>query len=170
MFIQIVIGSLLMVATILIAGLAFWALEVLLARSHPWLMRHPHRPKLALVLGVTVLWVLGMVTAGVWMWAFTLRALGVFITMEASVYFSLVAYTTLGFGDILLPQDWRLLSGMAAANGLLNMGLVTAMLVEILRHVRMGQIEWHRQQLHEAAASAAEGHRAVADRERGREG
>jgi hypothetical protein len=111
-----------------------------------------------------------MVTAGVWMWAFTLRALGVFITMEASVYFSLVAYTTLGFGDILLPQDWRLLAGMAAANGLLNMGLLTAMLVEILRHVRMGQIEWHRQQLHEAAVSAAEGHRAVADRERGREG
>jgi len=170
MFIQIVVGSLLMIVTILIAGLAFWALEVLLARSHPWLMRHPQRPKLALVLGVTVLWVLGMVTAGVWMWAFTLRALGVFITMEASVYFSLVAYTTLGFGDILLPQDWRLLAGMAAANGLLNMGLLTAMLVEILRHVRMGQIEWHRQQLHEAAVSAAEGHRAVADRERGREG
>jgi hypothetical protein len=77
-------------------------------------MRRPHRPKLALVLGVTVLWVLGMVTAGVWMWAFTLRALGVFITMEASVYFSLVAFTTLGFGDILLPQEWRLLAGMAA--------------------------------------------------------
>ena len=170
MFLQIAVGSLLMIISILIAGLAFWALEVLIARRQPWLMRDPHRPKLALVLGVTVLWVLGMVTAGVWLWAFALRALGVFITMEASVYFSLVAFTTLGIGDILLPQEWRLLSGMAAANGLLNMGLLTAMLVEILRHVRLGQIEWHRQQTLLAAASAVEGHPPAGEGENGREG
>lgn len=165
MLIQIALGSLLMIASILIAGLAYWALEALVARSGPWLMREPHRPKLAIVLAVTVVWVLGMVTAGVWLWAFTLRALGVFITMEASVYFSLVAFTTLGFGDILLPQEWRLLAGMAAANGLLNMGLLTAMLVEILRHVRWGQIEWRRQELLKAAASAAEGRPAAAEGE-----
>ena len=64
-----------------------------------------------------------------------------FATLEASVYFSLVAYTTLGFGDILLPNDWRLLSGMAAANGLLNFGLLTAILVETLRQIRLGQID-----------------------------
>mgnify|MGYP001552133635 CR=1 FL=1 len=113
MFLQLAIGSLLMVASILIAGLAYWALEALLSRSRPWLMRDPHRPKLALVMTVTVLWVLGMVTIGVWLWAVTLRFLDVFITMEASVYFSLVAFTTLGFGDILLPQEWRLLAGLA---------------------------------------------------------
>lgn len=141
MFIQIAIGTALMLLTVLISGFAFWTLEVLLVRSHPWLMKEPHRPKLALVLSVTVVWVLGMVTAGVWVWAFALRLLGIFVTMEASVYFSLVAFTTLGFGDILLPQEWRLLGGMAAANGLLSMGLLTAMLVEVLRHVRIGQIE-----------------------------
>ncbi|HBN32684.1 MAG TPA: metal transporter, partial [Rhodobacteraceae bacterium] len=83
----------------------------------------------------------GMVTAGVWIWAIALWLLGIFITIEASVYFSLVAFTTLGFGDILLPQNWRLLGGMAAANGLLNMGLLTAMMVEVLRFVRVGQLE-----------------------------
>lgn len=141
MFIQIALGTLLMVMSILVAGAAFWALEILLARSHVWLTKEPHRPKLFLVLTVTVIWVLGMVTAGVWIWALALWLLGIFVTMEASVYFSLVAFTTLGFGDILLPQDWRLLGGMAAANGLLNMGLLTAMLVEVLRHVRVDQLE-----------------------------
>ncbi len=144
MFIQIAIGTALMMLTILISGLAFFALEVLLARSHSWLMREPHRPKLALVLSVTVVWVLGMVTVGVWLWAFALRALGIFGTMEAAVYFSLVAFTTLGYGDVLLPHEWRLLGGMAAANGLLSMGLLTAMLVEVLRHVRISQIEMAR--------------------------
>ncbi len=144
MIVQIALGTALMLMTILVSGLAYWALEVLLSRSHPWLMREPHRPKLALVLSVTVVWVLGMVTVGVWIWAIALRALDIFVTMEASVYFSLVAFTTLGFGDILLPQDWRLLGGMAAANGLLSMGLLTAMLVEVLRHVRIGQNEVRR--------------------------
>lgn len=141
MFIQIALGTFLMLLSTLVAGAAFWGLEVLLAHSHPWLTKEPHRPKLMLVLSITVVWVLVMVTAGVWIWAVALWLLDIFITMEASIYFSLVAFTTLGFGDILLPQQWRLLAGMAAANGLLNMGLLTAMLVEVLRHVRVGQLE-----------------------------
>ncbi len=145
MFIQIALGTVLIFLTILVSGIAFWALEVLLVRSQFWLVREPHRPKLAMVLSVTVIWVLGTVTAGVWIWAFALRALDIFVTMEASVYFSLVAFTTLGFGDILLPHQWRLLGGMAAANGLLSMGLLTAMMVEVLRHVRLWQMEGKRQ-------------------------
>ncbi len=89
-------------------------------------MRAQHRPKPALVLSVTVVWVLGMVTVGVWLWTFAFRALGIFPTMEAPVHFALVVHTTLGVGDVLLPKDWRLPGGMAAANGLLSMGLLTA--------------------------------------------
>jgi hypothetical protein len=77
---------------------------------------------------------------GVWIWAIAFRLLDVFVTLEGAVYFSIVAYTTLGFGDILLPHEWRLLGGMASANGLLNFGLLTAMLVEVLRYVRVEQI------------------------------
>ena len=65
--------------------------------------------------------------------------LQIFVTFEASVYFSLVAFTTLGFGDVLLPVEWRLLGGLAAANGLLIFGLLTAMLVETLRQIRTRQ-------------------------------
>jgi hypothetical protein len=70
--------------------------------------------------------------------------LGIFETLEEAVYFALVSYTTLGFGDVLLEKEWRLLSGMAAANGLLNFGLLTALLVEALRHIRLGQMDVRR--------------------------
>jgi uncharacterized membrane protein YedE/YeeE len=93
-----------------------------------------------LVLCVTALWVLLQMTIAVWTWAFTFMALGVFDALETSVYFALVAFTTLGFGDILLPVEWRLLGGMAALNGLLNIGLVTAAMVETLRQLRLQQI------------------------------
>jgi hypothetical protein len=93
-----------------------------------------------LVLCVAATWVMVQMTAGVWIWAMSLLALGVFDAMEPAVYFSLVAFTTLGFGDILLPMEWRLLGGLAAANGLLNIGMVTALLVEALRQVRLQQL------------------------------
>lgn len=76
----------------------------------------------------------------VWAWALMMLALGIFQTLELSVYFALVAFTTLGFGDILLPIEWRLLGGMAALNGLLNIGLVTAAMIETLRQLRLQQM------------------------------
>ena len=78
-------------------------------------------------------------TVSVWIWAIAFWSLQIFTTFEACVYFSLVAFTTLGFGDILLPVKWRLLAGMSAANGLLIFGLLTAMLVETLRQTRSRQ-------------------------------
>lgn len=144
MFIQIGIGSAMMVFTVVVAGMAAWAMEALFARSHGWLMAEPHRPKLMVVTLITALAALALVTLGVWLWAFCFRALGIFITMESAVYFSLVSYTTLGYGDILLTHEWRILGGMAAANGLLNIGLLTALLVEALRHVRLSQLEVRR--------------------------
>ncbi|MFQ1699450.1 ion channel [Loktanella agnita] len=141
MFIQLTLGTVLMMLSILIAGASFWMMEVWLIRFRPWLARAPHRPKLILVLCIAAIWIMLQMTAGVWIWAGAMRVLGVFDAMEPAVYFSLVAFTTLGFGDVLLPTEWRLLGGMAAANGLLNIGLVTALLVEALRHVRLQQLE-----------------------------
>lgn len=141
MFIQLALGTALMLLSIIIAGVSFWLMEIWLMRYRPWLTRAPHRPKLIFVLCVAAIWITVQMTAGVWVWALTMLGLGVFETMELSVYFALVAFTTLGFGDVLLPVEWRLLGGMAAANGLLNIGLVTALLVEALRQVRLQQLE-----------------------------
>lgn len=139
MFTQLIIGSLLTLATIVVATLSWWALETMLARLHGWAVRPPHGPKLVSVLSLSLIWTLFMMTVSVWLWAVALYWLEIFITFEASVYFSLVAFTTLGFGDILLPQEWRLLGGLAAANGLLMFGVLTAILVEILRDTRQRQ-------------------------------
>jgi hypothetical protein len=140
-FIQIVLGSALLVASIIIAGTTFWIMEYWLMRRRAWLIRAPHRPKLILVMCIAAFAILMQMAVGVWMWAIVMMALGIFDVLEVAVYFALVAFTTLGFGDVLLPVEWRLLGGMAAINGLLNIGFVTALLVEALRQVRLQQIE-----------------------------
>lgn len=144
MLIQLVIGSAIIIATTLVAALFWWGLEAFLNRIHHWLIRPAHGPKLTVVLSLAMLWTLLLITASVWIWAGALWYLNVFVTLEASVYFSLVAFTTLGFGDILLPIEWRLLGGLAAANGLLMFGLLTAILVETLRQSRQRQRERNR--------------------------
>jgi hypothetical protein len=141
MFVQIALGSGLLLISILIAAISAGLMEFAFLRGNDWLMREPHRPKLFVLVMAVSIWILGIITAGVWIWAGTFYALGVFQTFEESLYFSLVTFTTLGFGDVLLPLEWRLLAGMASANGLLNFGLLTALLVEALRHVRLGQVD-----------------------------
>ena len=141
MLLQLFIGSALMLISILIVGCSLWILETLMAKAIGWLSREPQRLKMVLVMWLVSIWALGVVTIGVWLWALTFLGLGIFADLESSVYFALVAYTTLGFGDILLPDEWRLLSGLAATNGLLTFGALTAILVEAVRQLRNRQLE-----------------------------
>ncbi len=140
MFAQIALGTALMLLTIAAAGISLWWVETLLRRHHDWLTRAPHGPKLMVLLCGAAVWVLGIVTFGVWLWALTFRLLGLFDALEPAVYFALVSFTTLGYGDLLLPDGWRLLGGMAAVNGFVTFGILIASLVEALRHVRVAQI------------------------------
>ena len=140
MFSQIAIGTMLLLGNVLIMALAAFLLEVGFRRLHPWLIAPPQRVKLLLLLIGVGIWVLAVITAGVWSWALVLRGVGAFARLEEAVYFTLVAFTTLGLGDVVPPEGWRILSVMAAVNGFLSFGLLTAILVEALRQVRIAQL------------------------------
>ncbi len=86
-----------------------------------------------------MLWLMAALTAGVWIWAATFIAVGSFQTLELALYFSVTSFTTLGFGDITLTEQWRLLAGISAANGLLLFGLSTAFMFEIMMDLRRAQ-------------------------------
>ena len=51
----------------------------------------------------------------------------------SKIYFAFVNYTTLGYGDIVPVERWRLLGPMAALNGVLLIGWSTAVIFEVLR-------------------------------------
>ena len=109
MFVQLAIGGVLLLLSIVIAGSSFWVLEWRIARLRPWLMTAPHQPKLIIVLCMAAAWVLVQMTLAVWLWALVMLALGIFDALEPAMYFALVAFTTLGFVDVLLPVEWRFL-------------------------------------------------------------
>ena len=42
--------------------------------------------------------------------------------LQSAFYFSAVTYTTTGYGDLLLPNEWRLVGGVEALTGILMCG------------------------------------------------
>jgi hypothetical protein len=51
---------------------------------------------------------------------------------QSALYFSAVTYTTTGYGDLVLPENWRLLGGVEALTGILMCGLSTGFFFAVL--------------------------------------
>src|SRR5690349_16186179 len=52
--------------------------------------------------------------------------------VESSFYFSGVTYATLGYGDLLLPEEWRMFGPLEALTGTLMCGLSIAFFFAVL--------------------------------------
>lgn len=135
---QVAIGIIVTMTCILVSGLGFWVAEVLFTHHRAWLRAPPHWLKLFVVVTGAGGLVLAVVMAGVLVWATTLLWLRIFGSFGEAFYFALVSYTTVGYGELLPPEHWRVLGAMAAANGFINIGLLTTLLIEGLGHVRAG--------------------------------
>jgi hypothetical protein len=73
---------------------------------------------------VGVAWVLlSLHLVEIGLWALFYWWQGCLPDLESSLYFSGVTYTTLGYGDVLLSKDWRLLAPLEALTGILMSGL-----------------------------------------------
>jgi hypothetical protein len=59
------------------------------------------------------------------------------------VYFAFVNYTTLGYGDVLPVEHWRLLGPITAMNGVLLFGWSTALIFEVLRRTLVRCLDIH---------------------------
>jgi Ion channel len=53
-------------------------------------------------------------------------------TWETAFYYSAQNYTALGYGDVRVSEQWRLLGPLEAINGILFFGLSTAVLFAVL--------------------------------------
>jgi voltage-gated potassium channel Kch len=59
-------------------------------------------------------------------------------SFEEAIYFSMVTYTTVGYGDITLIPRWRIMGGFEAMNGILLFGWSTAMFFSAVQRI-LGQ-------------------------------
>jgi len=84
------------------------------------------------------------------LWAALFLLLGEFNDFTTALYFSGVTFATLGYGDVVLSPQWRLLSPLEAANGILMFGvstaIMTAAVLDLIKQNASGEQEKHSRQ------------------------
>jgi hypothetical protein len=73
-------------------------------------------------------------------WAITYLVLNAIQGLEQALYFSMVTYTTLGYGDVVLTEQWRLLSSFEAANGVIMFGWTIAIVINVVQRFYFDEI------------------------------
>lgn len=115
-----------------------------------WVLRHrAHRIRAhdsvaaqgAVILFV-VLGLVGIHTVEIWLYAALYLLLGAVPDFETALYFSTTSFTTIGYGDIVLGERWRLLGAIEGANGLLMFGWSTAFLIAVTGQMRTLEHDW----------------------------
>ena len=72
----------------------------------------------------------------IWLYAFAYMLLGELHQVETALYFSTSTFTTVGFGDVILSHNWRMLGVAESMNGFLLISWSTAFLVSLTARVR----------------------------------
>jgi hypothetical protein len=55
--------------------------------------------------------------------------------LQTGLYFSAVTYTTTGYGDLVLPGEWRLVGGIEALTGILMCGWSTGFFFAVVSRI-----------------------------------
>ena len=107
-----------------------------------WRLNHRRR-KIGLFSRSILIWLVIMwmcigigVEATIWALLYLFSpAITVLSDFQTAFYFSMVTYTTLGYGDIVLTGDWRTLSSVQAANGVIIFGWTTALIFYFIQRI-----------------------------------
>ncbi|MGA9252536.1 MAG: ion channel [Roseobacter sp.] len=131
---QIILGSTLLVICLLIhLGIQVWVARKL--RSYKDKFYRPSGRTVFLTCSAVVIVLLFSHTVQLYIWALSLWLLGALPGNEEPIYFSLVTYTTVGYGDVTLGPSFRIFGAMASVTGILAFGLTTAFLVGLFPNV-----------------------------------
>src|SRR6188768_2738469 len=93
--------------------------------------RQPHFRQATWRLVRVASWTVFLHLLQILVWAFLYAWRGALPDFTTAAYFSAVTYTTTGYGDLVLPAEWRLVGGVEALTGILMCGLSTGMFFAI---------------------------------------
>ncbi len=137
----VIAGLMLVVTTVIHAAFMVLALKLLQPYEKiDWQTSFVHRFQ-AVIATVLLMFVATILEVSAW--AATYLALGAISGVEQSLYFSTVTFTSLGYGDVVLDERWRLLASFQAANGIILFGWTTATAFAVLRSIYTSR--WNRQ-------------------------
>jgi polyferredoxin len=77
-------------------------------------------------------WIVLLHVTEIMVWALAYTLWNAMPDLPSAMYFSAVTYTTTGYGDLVLPQSWRLVGAVEALTGILMCGWSTGFFFAVL--------------------------------------
>ena len=140
MLVQLSLATLMVVVTVLIHLLGLAILMGVL-RSHTRIFRKLAIMPLTLLLAATI-GIFAIHTVEIWLFAILFLQLGAFGHFEQALYFSTITYATIGYGDVVMVHQWRILGGIEGATGVIMLGWSTAFLISLLSQLKLLGHDW----------------------------
>jgi len=122
----------LVVVTVVVHAVGFSVLLKVLIWSHALEPSNPWRVGRLLVYLASWLILVHLVEISVWGLFYFWQ--GCLPDAESAFYFSGITYTTVGYGDLVLPKPWRPLAPLEALTGILMCGLSTGLFFAVVSH------------------------------------
>jgi len=119
---------------VLQATVTFWSVRYYMRQSARQLTTHGVLAGVRPLLVVMIIMMTGNLLQMA-LWGGLFIGLGEFDTFYQAAYHSAVNYTSLGYGDVVMSESWKLLGALEAANGVLMFGLTSAALMAVLQHL-----------------------------------
>ena len=131
---QILLGSAILIGcTLFHIGVIIWLVRKM--RAGQALLIQAAVKRTFVVSSLIVFVLLLSHTVHLYVWAIALWMLGALPGHEEPIYFALVTYTTVGYGDVTVGPSFRIFGAMASVNGILAFGLTTAFLVALIPRI-----------------------------------
>ncbi len=142
MFFSLLIGSFIIILSVVVQayGNILWLKKISPSKG----LKIPYTPRKPLqLLSYSFIFfsIIHFIQTGFWAIAYILipETNHVFNSISEAWYFSMVTFTSLGYGDITLTENWRLLSGIEAINGIMLIGWSTAMMFSLIQQIYKSQ-------------------------------
>lgn len=123
----------------------FWGLILLLrimGHTGPRLRADRSHGGQAMLVLMVVFGIFALHTLEIWLYAMLYLTLNALPSLEPALYFSTVTFVAVGYGDVVLPTTWRMLSAIEAANGVILIAWSTAFLFSVTGRLRLLEHDW----------------------------
>ena len=86
-------------------------------------------------------WIVVLHVIEIVVWAMAYTFIGAMPGLQTAIYFSAVTYTTTGYGDLVLPDQWRLVGAVEALTGILMCGWSTGFFFAVVTRMMAGRTD-----------------------------
>jgi hypothetical protein len=146
-FTELAFATLVLILIIVVHGWSLNRVSKLFSTRFALYTTRTARWRVNVLISATIAFLVMIHLSETFIWTVPIWRFGIIPNLRDAYYYVLEAYTTLGEGNVTLPENWRLAGPMIAISGLFTFGWTGSVLVYV-----MGQIgKLHSESSHEMA-------------------